>query len=117
MNPLDNWLFSNIGLWGYGVIIIAASVIVSATSEVANRLTPEKYHISVILLVISFFVCLGLIFLFPSYYMHFDIAFTAFMLFINVIVSFLFSPSAGKAILNRIMKKAEDKANDIIDKV
>jgi len=117
MNPINDWLYNTIGLWGYAVIIVVASVIVSATSEVANRLTPEKYHISVILLVISFFVCLGLVFLFPSYYLRFDLAFTAFMLFMNVIVSFLFSPSAGKAILNKIMKKAEDKANDIIDKV
>ena len=117
MNPLDTWLFANTGMWGYLIIMVVAGVIVAATSEVFNRNTPEKYHISIFLLVISFVVCLGLIFLFPSYYRRFDFAFTAFMLFINVIISFLFSPTAGKAILNRLMKKAEDKANDIIDKV
>lgn len=116
MNPLNDFLWTTFGLWGYAIIPLFAGVMVAGFSEVGNKLTPEKFHVSLFLFGISVGACILLAFLFPSYYQKFD-AFAIFMLLVNIMVSFLFSPTFGKAVLNKLMKKAEEKANDAIDKV
>jgi uncharacterized membrane protein len=116
MNPLEKIVLDNLGEWGFLLIPFIAGVIVSFLSEVFNKITPEKYHWSLFLLIISTLICVLLIFVFPSYYEKLD-AFTLLMLLLNIAVSFLFYPIVGKKLVGKIFEKFEEKANQTLNKV
>ena len=116
MNPLEKLIVDSLGGWGFLLIPFAAGLIVSFFSEVLNKVTPEKFHVSLSLLIVSAFTCILLIFVFPSYYQKLD-GFTILMLLMNIAVSFLFYPIVGKKLVGKIFTKFEEKANNAIDKV
>lgn len=116
MNPLEKIIFDNLGGYGFLLIPFVAGIIVSFFSEVLNKVTPEKFHVSISLLIVSFLTCVLLVFVFPSYYEKFD-GFTILMLLMNVAVAFLFYPIVGKALVGKIFAKFNEKADQVINKV
>lgn len=116
MNPLEKLITDYLGGWGFLFIPFVAGLVVSFFSEVLNKVTPEKFHVSISLLIVSALTCILLVFVFPSYYEKFD-GFTILMLLLNVAISFLFYPIVGKKLVGKIFTKFEEKANNAIDKV